>query len=77
METLSSQELSQIFGGNDNNCSWKNYGKSIAQGAIGSAIVGAGMESIAPGVGTGLGAASGLALGAIGGAASHIATCWW
>ncbi|WP_107842967.1 Blp family class II bacteriocin [Neisseria sicca] len=77
MEALSSQELSQIFGGSENSCSWKNYGKSIAQGAIGSAIIGAGMGSVTPGIGTGLGAASGFVLGAVGGAASHIASCWW
>lgn len=76
MKVLSVQELNHIVGGEDS-CSWKNYGKSIATTAIGSAVVGAGMGSVAPGIGTGLGAASGLALGAIGGAASHLATCWW
>ncbi|MDO4907986.1 bacteriocin [Neisseria sp.] len=77
MKVLSAQELNHVSGGSEDACSWKNFGKSMAEGAIVSGIVGAGMGSVVPAIGTGLGAASGAALGAVGGAAAHVGTCWW
>ncbi|MPW87902.1 hypothetical protein C0159_08385 [Moraxella catarrhalis] len=64
---------------NDKNdpCSWKNFGKSVAGGAITGAIGGAASGAIAAGVGAPLGAGVGAVGGSIGGGAYHLATCWW
>lgn len=58
-------------------CSWGNFGKSIAQGAVGGGVSGAVAGSFAPAVGTAIGGATGAVGGAIGGGAVHLATCWW
>ncbi|KAE9537114.1 hypothetical protein [Ursidibacter arcticus] len=52
-------------------CSWKNFGKSITNGAITGAISGGIGGSIAPGIGTEIGAASGAVGGPLGSAAAR------
>ncbi|EGZ44659.1 hypothetical protein [Neisseria wadsworthii] len=79
---LTMNELELVAGGA---WSWKEFGRSTANGvvtgAVGGAVAGGVAESAAGGVGALPGAAAGAGWGAVGGglagAAGYLATGWW